>query len=231
MTDPREQWLETSLVRLHAGIADAARQAGRDPDDIVLVAVTKTFPVADVLRLAALGVRDIGESRDGEARQKAAAAPELRVHFVGRLQRNKAASVARYAHCVHSVDSLGLVTALDRAADRRGRELAVAVQLSFDSDPDRGGAPTADLPALADAVAAAPALRLAGVMGVPPVGTDPAACYHQLAGMAARIRAVHPAATMISAGMSADYPIAIRNGATHVRIGSALLGARPSPVR
>src|SRR5690606_6859211 len=178
-----------------------------------LVAVTKTFPATDIVRLARLGVTDIGESRDQEARPKFAEAARLgadvRRHFVGRLQRNKARSVAGYADVVHSVDSVRLVTALGSASTGRERPLQVLVQVSLDGDPARGGVVAEDVPAVADAVTGHPMLRLGGVMAVAPLGWSPADAYARLAEVAADLRARHPDAVAISAGMSGDFEVAL----------------------
>src|SRR5690606_459800 len=192
------------------------------------------FPADDVVRLARLGVTDIGENRDQEAAAKAAelaaAGVRVRWHFIGQLQRNKCRSVVRYAHLIHAVDSVRLVEALSRAPRRGGgapeRILDVLVQVSIDGDPARGGMPVDGVPALADAVAATPGLRLRGVMAVAPLDWDPHAAFARLAEVAQRVRADHPTATIVSAGMSGDLEAALVHGATHLRIGSALLGKR-----
>lgn len=230
MTSRRDE-LATNLAAVRARIEAAAVAAGRDPAEITLIAVTKTYPAADIALLAELGVADVGESRDQEAGGKAATLGDLPVrwHFVGQLQTNKARSVARYADVVHSVDRTGLVDALRRAARDRAVELDVLVQLNLDPEPDgdRGGVRPVDLPRLADEVAAAPGLRLRGVMVVAPPAVDPASVFARLAETAARLRVDHPHADWISAGMSADLEAAVAHGATHVRVGSGLLGARP----
>jgi hypothetical protein len=230
--DPaRRAEIADRLARLRDRIAAACAVADRDPSGITLVAVTKTYPAADVGHLAALGVRDIGENRDQEAAPKAAACAaagiDVRWHYVGQLQRNKARSVAGYATAVHSVDRPPLVDALGRArsADERG-PLDVFIQLSIDGDVTRGGALAADVPALADAVAAQPALRLLGLMAVAPLGMRPPDAFGRLAAVSAQLRTSHPTATALSAGMSEDLEPAIEYGATHVRVGSALLGMR-----
>jgi PLP dependent protein len=227
----RRQELATNLAAVRARIEAAAVGAGRDPAALTLIAVTKTYPAADIALLAELGVADVGESRDQEAAGKAATLGDLplRWHFVGRLQTNKARSVARYADVVHSVDRAAVVDALRRAAQDRAVELDVLVQLNLDPDTggDRGGVRPADLPRLADEVAAAPGLRLRGVMLVAPPGLDPAPVFARLAQTAARLRVDHPHADWISAGMSGDLEAAVAHGATHVRVGTGLLGARP----
>nr|MDT0662046.1 YggS family pyridoxal phosphate-dependent enzyme [Micromonospora sp. DSM 115978] len=235
----RRAELTTNLARVRSRIAAACAAAGRDRDEITMIAVSKTYPASDVLLLAGIGVHDVGENRDQEAAGKAAAVAaagvDLRWHFVGRLQRNKCRSVAGYADLVHSVDSVRLVGALADAA-RRVREwpLDVLVQVGLDGDPRRGGA-VADsaevdrgLDRVADAVAAEDALRLAGVMAVAPLGWEPDRAFASLAGIVARLRQRYPSAAVVSAGMSADLESAIGHGATHVRVGSALLGMRPT---
>lgn len=237
MTSPGDRAAELAegLERTHARIRAAAQAAGRAADDVRLVVVTKTFPAADVRLLAELGVRDVAESRDQEAAPKAAELAELHLswHFVGRLQSNKAGSVASYVSVVQSVDRPSLIGPLARGADRAGRELGVLIQVSLDGDPARGGlavgaAPSYDgLLALATAVAAEPTLSLRGLMAVAPLGADPGAAFGELARMAEVVRRDHPAATWISAGMSADLEAAVGAGATHLRVGSAILGSRP----
>lgn len=232
--DARSAELADNLARLRVRIAEACARAGRDPSTVTLVAVTKTFPAADIVRLARLGVTDVGENRDQEARPKFAEAERLgarvRRHFVGRLQRNKARSVAGYADVVHSVDSVRLATALGTAAAGRDRPLEVLVQVSLDGDPARGGVVAEGVAEVAEAVAGHRMLRLAGVMAVAPLGWPPADAYARLADVAADLRARYPDARVISAGMSGDFEVALAHGATHIRLGSALLGKRP-PVR
>ena len=227
----RREELADALVAVEARLAAACAAAGRDRSDVCLVAVTKTRPASDVALLRDLGVGDVGENRDQEAREKAAAVPDVRWHFVGGLQTNKARSVATYAFAVHSVDREALVHALSAGALRAQRELQVLLQVSLDGDAARGGALPADLPRLAEAAAAAPGLHLAGVMAVAPLGADPAAAFAELAEVSARLRATYPEATAISAGMSGDLEQAIAAGATHVRVGTALLGERSPPSR
>jgi pyridoxal phosphate enzyme (YggS family) len=239
--DPRRAELARRLSEVRARIAAACVDAGRDPEEVTLIAVTKTYPAADVRHLVELGVHDVGENKDQEAAPKAAelaaAGAPVRWHFVGQLQRNKAKSVVRYADLVHSVDSVPLAAALDRAAARdRERPLDVLVQVSLDADLERGGAaagadvPERDFARVAAAVAESGALRLRGLMAVAPLSWDPRSAFDRLAEMAHSLRREHPTATVMSAGMSADLEDAISSGATHVRIGAALLGKRP-PLR
>jgi len=237
MTD-RLAELGTSLAAVRARIADACAAADRDPSEITLVAVTKTFPVSDIILLSQLGVADIGENRDSEAAPKAAAcaAAGLTVHwhFVGQLQVNKVASVARYADMVHSVDRSRLAEALGRRSSAAGRVISCLVQVSLDDPAEqtgRGGATAAEALELAAAIAAAGSLRLAGVMGIAPLGQPARPAYARLRQIAETVRAAYPSAQVISAGMSADMGEAIAEGATHVRIGTALLGGRPPFLR
>jgi len=223
-----------SLAQVRTRISAACQAAGR-PDDVTLIAITKTFPASDIRVLSSLGVRDVGENRDQEAAPKAAECADLRDrltwHFVGQLQTNKVSSVVRYADMIHSVDRPRLVTALGAAARKASRTLTCLVQVSLDGAPGRGGVVAADLPLIADAVAREAGLELGGVMAVAPQGADPLGAFRGLAEMAAGVRAAHPRATVISAGMSGDLEAAISAGATHVRVGTALLGGRPGFVR
>jgi hypothetical protein len=226
--DGRLAELAANLGRVRARLAAACQAVGRDPGAVSLVAITKTWPADDVRRLAALGVRDVGENRDQEARPKAAACAGLGLvwHFVGQLQTNKARSVAGYADVVHSVDRPRLVAALDRGAAEAGRAVGVLLEVALDGEAGRGGATPAEVPALAALVAESAALRLLGVMGVAPLGADPAPAFARLAAVSAALRSEHPQASWISAGMSGDLEAAIAAGATHVRVGTALLGRR-----
>jgi PLP dependent protein len=234
VTDPdRREELAGRLATVRERITAACRAADRDPRDVTLVAVTKTFPASDVRLLSGLGVRNFGENRDAEAAPKVAQCADLDLvwHFVGQLQTNKAASVARYATFVHSVDRMRLIRALGAAALRAGRVIQCLIEVSLDGDPARGGAPAGQVPGLAGALTATDGLALAGVMAVAPLGMPPADAFARLLDSAAAVRAVQPSATLISAGMSGDLEAAIAAGATHVRIGTALLGDRGAPVR
>jgi pyridoxal phosphate enzyme (YggS family) len=233
VTDVRRAELEGNLRSVRRRIADACIAAGRAPDEVTLVAVTKFFPASDAAALYRLGVHDLGESRDQEAATKVADVARLlgevgqpRWHFVGRLQTNKARSVARYADLVHSVDRPDLVTALADGARRTGRQLPVLVQVSLDEDAARGGAGRSVALGLADRVVGTGTLHLRGVMAIAPLRSDPNRAFALLADVAERVRAAHTGADVISAGMSDDLEPAIRHGATHVRIGTALLGRR-----
>jgi pyridoxal phosphate enzyme (YggS family) len=233
-TDPdaRRAQSAANLDRVRGRIAAACVEAGRDPAEVSLVVVTKFFPASDVRLLAGLGVTDVGENRHQEAEAKAAECADLalRWHFIGGLQSNKAAAVATYAQVVESVDRVKLVRPLDSGAQRAGRPVEVLLQVSLDPPgvDNRSGAAAADLPALAAAVEGAEMLRLRGLMAVAPLGGDPAAAFAELAEIRAGFLADHPGAGWLSAGMSGDLEHAVKAGATHVRIGSAVLGSRPA---
>ena len=232
----RRSELVTALGVLRGRIAEACAQAGRDPRTITLIAVTKTYPAADVVTLAQLGLRDVGENRDQEASAKVAQVRDLLVgselpaprwHFLGQIQSRKCRSIASYASCVHSLDRVEIAERLADAVAAGERDpLEVFVQLSLDADPARGGVLPAELDRVVAAVQARPQLRLRGLMAVAPLGEDPDAAFARLAEASARLRATVPEADAISAGMSGDLEAALRHGATHVRVGSALLGRR-----
>jgi hypothetical protein len=229
----RREELALRLAEVRDRIAKACEAAGRDVSELTLIAVTKTKPASDVRLLSELGVRDIGENRDAEAAPKAAECADLDVtwHFVGQLQTNKCASVARYASVVHSVDRPRLISALGKAARRAGRVIEGLVEVSLDGDPDRGGALAEQVPALAEALAAEEGLVLGGVMAIAPLSMPPADAFARLMVSAAAVREIRPAATVVSAGMSGDLEAAVEAGATHLRIGTALLGDRGPRVR
>lgn len=230
---PREAELRERLQAVQDRVDATCAEAGRDPAEVTLVVVTKTYPAADVLALAAAGVADVGENRHPEAGDKAAevaaAGADVRWHFLGHLQTNKAGAVARYADLVQSVDRSKLARSLSRGAEAAGREIGCLVQVDVDgTDDGRSGAAVADVPALADLVAELPGLRLDGLMVVAPLGADPRPAFEQVAELAARVREDHPGSTVLSAGMSGDFEVALHCGATHLRVGRAILGERPS---
>jgi len=235
-TTERRRELSIALARVQERVAAACEVAGRPVDDVSLIVVTKFFPVADIELLCGLGVTDIGESRDQEASDKIAALPDevrerLQVHFIGQLQSNKAGSLAAYADTVHSIDRDKVVRALDRAATAAGRHMGALIQVRLGGDSQgtgRGGIPPDGVAELANSVAAAQHLSLRGLMAVAPLGVDPGEAFAQLACVAGCLRADHPEATWVSAGMSADLEAAVANGATHLRVGSAILGSRPA---
>ncbi|MEU4686664.1 YggS family pyridoxal phosphate-dependent enzyme [Streptomyces xinghaiensis] len=236
MTDRRAE-LAANLGRVEERIASACAAAGRKREEVTLIVVTKTYPASDVRLLAELGVRHVAENRDQDAAPKAAECADLPLtwHFVGQLQTNKVRSVVSYADVVHSVDRPRLVSALSAAAARAGREPVCLIQVALDAGSGeaagRGGAAPGAVPELGDAIAAAGGLRLGGVMTVAPL-TGPYAgrqrdAFERLLEISSGLRARHPAANMVSAGMSTDLEDAIGAGATHVRVGTAVLGVRP----
>ena len=244
----RRAELARRLDAVRARIAAACAAVARDPGAITLVAVTKFFPPVDLAHLAALGVTDVGESRDQDAAGKLAdlaafdpgARAALRVHFVGQVQTNKAASITRYADVVHSVDRPRLVDALAKGAARAGRRLDVLIQVDLQeavagggddagtrARRARGGVPPDGVAALAECVAATDTLRLAGLMAVAPLGGDPEEAFARLHDLHGCLLAGHPQASVLSAGMSDDLEAAVAHGATHLRVGTAILGSRP----
>lgn len=240
MTHSREAELEQNLAAVQSRISRAVETAGIDhrPE---LIVVTKYFPAADVERLYTLGVHHIGENKDQEAAAKAAETSHLdrlNWHFIGQLQSNKAKSVVRYAYAVHSVDRQKIARALaqgaEAALDRgdRAHPLHCLIQVDLrhpKPDDGRGGAAAGEIPSLAEIIAEAPALELAGLMAVAPPEAEPRPVFERLAALSEQLRADHPQAAAISAGMSQDLEDAVAHGATHLRIGRDVLGARPYP--
>jgi len=227
----RREELAANLGAVRARIDAACAAAGRASEEVELVVVTKYFPASDVRLLAELGIAAVGENKHQEAAAKWAECADLGLawHFIGSIQSNKAAAIAAYADVVESVDRLKLVAGLDRGAQEAGRTVDCLIQVSLDPEDStgRGGAQAAEVAAIADAIATAGALRLRGAMAVAPLGVPAGPAFERLAGIAAGLRATHPGATVLSAGMSGDLEDAVKHGATHLRIGSAVLGPRP----
>ncbi len=235
----RHEDIASALAEVRARLGAACSAAGRDPAEVMLLPVTKFFPASDVRILYRLGCREFGESREPEAGDKIAevrSAPEVvdpvRWHMIGRLQRNKARSVGRWADTVHSLDSVRLADALDTAVGAardegvRSGPLRALIQVSLDADPARGGVPVAELVAVADHVAGSSNLSLGGLMAVPPLGSDPDEAFERLQVVHADLLVSHPGATELSAGMTGDLEAAVRHGSTCVRVGTAILGRR-----
>ncbi|MFF4584509.1 YggS family pyridoxal phosphate-dependent enzyme [Streptomyces sp. NPDC001388] len=236
MTDRRDE-LAGNLAKVEERIARACAAAGRKREEVTLIVVTKTYPASDVRILSQLGVRHVAENKDQDAAPKAATCSDLSLswHFVGQLQTNKVRSVVGYADFVQSVDRARLVTALSKEAVRAGREVGCLVQVALDAGDsargDRGGVAPGGIQELADLVAGSPGLRLDGLMTVAPLTGEYAgrqrAAFERLMDLSTDLRRAHPAANMVSAGMSADLEEAVAAGATHVRVGTAVLGVRP----
>lgn len=217
--------LADRLAAVCAGIADAATAAGRSPDELTTIVVTKFHPAALVRELSELGVRDVGENRHQEAQAKAAELAELdlRWHFVGQLQSKKARQVRSYASVIHSIDRVALVDAL------RSDETSVDcfVQLNLTDDPGRGGVAPSELEPLVEQVLEAPGLRLLGLMAVAPLDEPARPAFARVRELSERVQRLAPEAGALSMGMSHDYADAIAEGATHLRIGTAITGNRP----
>lgn len=219
MTDPAQ-----ALADIQSRIAHAARIAGRKAEEITLVAVSKTHPAEAIAPLILAGQRVFGENRVQEAQAKWPALREahagLELHLVGQLQSNKADEAVALFDCIHSLDRPSLVAALARAMDKAGRRVPCFVQVNIGAEEQKGGCAIADLPALLGEVRSSE-LPLAGLMCVPPMGIEPAPFFALLDKLAAD----HGLAGR-SMGMSDDFETAIMLGATHIRVGSALFGAR-----
>jgi PLP dependent protein len=240
----RESELADALTALRSRLAAAAKAAGRKVDEIQLLPITKFFPATDVAILSSLGCAAFGESREQEAAVKVGEVARLlggpgpHWHMVGQIQRNKARSLANWAHTAHSISSPRVVRALDRAVAvalserRRDNRLQVYVQISLDGDVSRGGVDVSDAQAVDEICAqveAAESLELVGLMGIPPLDWDPDTAFALLESEHQRVRRAHPAAAGLSAGMSNDLESAVKHGSTCVRVGTALLGRRPLP--
>jgi PLP dependent protein len=222
--------LQDRLARVRDGIADAARAAGRDPGELTLVVVTKYHPASLVRELAALGVTDVGENRHQEAQAKAAELADLDLtwHFVGQLQSKKARQVRRYAHVVQSLDRGSVVDAF--APNESEPEPPVIdgfVQVNLTDDPGRGGVAPDDVEAMVERIVRTGTIALRGVMAVAPLDEEPRPAFARLRSISERVQRLVPTATDISAGMSGDFPDAVLEGATHLRIGTAITGNRP----
>lgn len=233
----RHEQLRAGLTDVTERVERACASAGRVPDEVTILPITKFFPASDVAILADLGCTAVGENKVQEAERKIAELGErgrsLDWHMVGRLQRNKAAAVGRWAAAVHSVDNHRLLDPLARGArealdaDDWAAPVRVLLQVSLDGDPHRGGVDPPDMPELADAVARLPELRLAGVMAVAPLDSDADEAFDRLRQVHEQLMVDHPEARERSAGMTGDLEAAIRHGSTCVRVGTAILGKRP----
>jgi pyridoxal phosphate enzyme (YggS family) len=221
--------LADRLALVRSTVADAVREAGRAESEVTTVVVTKFHPASLVRELAALGVADVGENRQQEASEKAAELADLGLnwHFIGQLQSKKAKAVLSFASAIHSLDRPSLVTALD-AALAPGAGIDAFIQLNLTDDPGRGGVQPADLGPFAESVLATDGIRLRGLMAVAPLDSDPRAEFARVRELGARLRTLAPGATDLSMGMSGDFRAAVLEGATHLRIGTAITGIRPA---
>ena len=222
----RELEIAAALAAVESQIAATAAKAGRDRSEITLIAVTKTYPASDVEILRNLGVQNFGENRNEEGVTKSAQVSGT-WHFQGQVQSRKLRDIAGWASFIHSLDSVEHVEKLSRIATELGREISIFLQLSLDGAPDRGGVIKSELAALADSVANLPQIKLVGLMCVPPVEYEHERAFSEIAEIHQGFLGNFPAATFLSAGMSSDYEVAITHGATHLRIGSQILGSRP----
>jgi pyridoxal phosphate enzyme (YggS family) len=223
--------IQSNLEIIQTRISKACSAAGRDISEITLIAVTKTYPASDVDLLKQLGIENVGENRDQEASSKQAEVKnEFKWHFIGQLQSNKAKSVVNYADLIHSVDRWSLAKEMQKSAQGINKVQPVLIQVDLDQsgpDPTRGGIWPAELSELAAAISQASHLELKGLMSVAPLGEKPELAFARLKDIRASFLTEHPQAQILSAGMSDDLEAAILHGATHLRIGSALLGERP----
>ncbi len=218
----RHEMIEANLRDVRERIAKAATNAGRDPNEILLIAVTKTFPISDVEILKTLGVNNFGENRDGDAAPKAAAVAGT-WHFQGQIQSNKLKSICSWAHVIHSLDDVSHFRIIEKVATH---PLEIFLQVNLDSAEHRGGASLENLYPLAEEIERNPIHKLAGLMAVAPLDSNPEEAFSQLAAVQSSFLKRFPDARALSAGMSGDFEIAIAHGATHLRIGSQILGSR-----
>ena len=220
--------LSKRLGEVDAKIADRLAANKRDPGSVTRIVVSKFHPSSLVRELEALGVRDFGENRDQEAAAKSAEVSDLDInwHFIGQLQSNKVKSVLGYASVVHSLDRVSLLEALAKQTLQRVVPLDVFIQVNLTDDPGRGGVNPVELLSFADSVALARGLNLLGVMAVASLDGEEERDFSKVAALSEVLRAKHPEAKMVSAGMSNDYELAIDYGATHLRIGTAITGNR-----
>ena len=222
----RKTELSLSLADVRTRILEATAKASRKLEEVTLIAVTKTYPVSDIEILHQLGVTDFGENRSAEGVEKSTHVP-AHWHFQGQIQSNKIAAISSWAHTVHSLDDLSHVAKFERAVGEiPGKRLNIFIQISLDGDSSRAGVRGDELLTLGQAISSTQHLDLAGLMVVPPVEAEPERAFSEVAELARRFRQEFPTAQSLSAGMSGDYEIAIAHGATHIRVGSQILGPR-----
>ena len=226
----RKDQILSNLESVKAKISAAAQAAGRSPSEITLIAVTKTFPVSDLEILHELGVRNFGENRDQEAAPKVGVLPaDITWHFQGGIQSNKLKSISNWASVIHSVDKFKYAQMISQFSVGKTKE--IFIQVSLDSLPQsREGVDPADLMQLAEQIMSLPNLEVKGLMAVAPLDQPTEQAFVRLQQIQQKFIQLYPAASSLSSGMSGDYELAISLGATHVRIGSSILGNR-SPIK
>ncbi len=218
MTDRRAE-LESNLRAVESEISSYSP---------TLIVVSKTYPVSDVEILADLGVKNFGENRSSEGLEKSAAVP-ARWHYQGEIQSKKIREILSWSQCIHSLDDLGHAQKIERALNESHKSVDLFLQLSLDGDPERGGVIETELFSLAEAIEKMASINLLGIMSVPPVSHDPQSAFAEIARIHQRFIAQFPTASSLSAGMSGDYMIALDHGATHIRVGTKILGSRQYP--
>jgi len=226
----RKDQILSNLESVKEKISAAAQAAGRAPNEITLIAVTKTFPVSDLEILHELGVRNFGENRDQEAAPKVGVLPaDITWHFQGGIQSNKLKSISNWASVIHSVDKFKYAQMISQFSVGKTKE--IFIQVSLDTLPQsREGVDPADLMQLAEQIMSLPNLQVKGLMAVAPLDQPTEQAFVRLQQIQQRFIQLYPAASSLSSGMSGDYELAISLGATHVRIGSSILGNR-SPIK
>ena len=222
----REIEIAQALKSVEDRIGEAATKAGRARNEITLIAVTKTYPASDVEILRNLGVQNFGENRNEEGVEKSVLVSGT-WHFQGQVQSRKLRDIASWATYIHSLDSADHIGKLSRIATEIGKEISIFLQLSLDGAPGRGGVVASEIRALADSVANLPQIKMVGLMCVPPVELEHERAFSEIADIHQGFLANFPTANFLSAGMSSDYEVAITHGATHLRVGSQILGSRP----
>ena len=226
----RKDQILSNLESVKEKISAAAQAAGRSPSEITLIAVTKTFPVSDLEILYELGVRNFGENRDQEAAPKVGVLPaDITWHFQGGIQSNKLKSISNWASVIHSVDKFKYAQMISQFSVGKTKE--IFIQVSLDTLPQsREGVDPADLMQLAEQIMSLPNLEVKGLMAVAPLDQPTQQAFVRLQQIQQKFIQLYPAASSLSSGMSGDYELAISLGATHVRIGSSILGNR-SPIK
>ncbi|CAB4537508.1 unannotated protein [freshwater metagenome] len=221
----RSEEIATALADVQERIAKSIAAAGRNESEVTLIAVTKTHPASDVEILRNLGIENFGENRSDEGLEKSELIPAT-WHFQGQVQGRKLKDIARWATYIHSIDSSDHISKLSRICSENGRSISIFLQLSLDGAPDRGGVLAHELPELADQILADSNLQLAGMMCVPPVEYEFNRAFTEISKIHSGFKSRYPDAAGLSAGMSSDFEVAISYGATHLRIGSEILGSR-----